>query len=111
MTPTAATFDGEVCYPDVQSIPGGVDGVLIVTRPEVSEAIVRQCAAAGVPRVWMHQSLMRAGTIVSPEAVLFCHDHGIAVIGGACPMMFCEPVDFGHKCFRWMLKATGSLPS
>ena len=59
--PGLATFDGDPCYPDLPAIPGGVDGVVIVNRPEVSNAIVRQCADAGVPRVWMHQSLAKSG--------------------------------------------------
>jgi hypothetical protein len=25
-------------------------------------------------------------------------------------MMFCEPVDFGHKCMRWFLRLSGALP-
>ena len=47
VNPNADTFDGEPCYSDLQSIPGGVDGVVIVTRPELTEQIVRQCAEAG----------------------------------------------------------------
>jgi len=60
--------------------------------------------------VWMHQSLMMAGTSVSQDAVEFCHENDIAVIAGACPMMYCEPVDFGHKCMRWVLRLVGGLP-
>src|SRR5215510_592197 len=48
VNPHVQTFDGERCYPDLQSIPGGVDGVVIVTRPEATEQIVRDCHAAGV---------------------------------------------------------------
>ena len=33
----------------------------------------------------------------------------IAVIPGGCPMMFCEPVDFEHKCMRGTLRLIGSL--
>jgi predicted CoA-binding protein len=112
VNPNLASFEGEPCHPDVGSIPGGVDGVVIVTRPQVTEAIVRDCAAAGVPRVWMHQSSGRPtpGTSVSPEAVRFCADHGIAVIAGTCPMMYGPDVDFGHRCMRWMLGASGGAP-
>jgi hypothetical protein len=108
--PNAATFDGDPCYADLASIPGGVDGVVTVTRPQVTDVIVRQCAAAGVTRVWMHQSPFRAGTSVSDDAVAYCRDHGITVIAGACPMMFCAPVDVGHRCMRWLLRATGGMP-
>lgn len=110
VNPHAPTFQSDPCYPDLKSIPGGIDGVVIVTRPELTAAIVRQCADAGVTRVWMHQSFSKGTTSVSDEAVRFCKEHSISVIDGACPMMFCQPVDFGHKCMRWVLNLTGGLP-
>jgi uncharacterized protein len=110
VNPHVQTFEGDRCYPDVQSIPGGVDGVVIVTRPEITERIVQECDRAGVHRIWMHQSL-RNGTSVSATAVEYCHQHGISVIAGACPMMYGDGVDFGHTCMRWLLKLTGGLPT
>jgi uncharacterized protein len=110
VSPGTPTFDGDPCYPDLAAIPGGVDGVVIVNRPEVTNAIVRQCAEAAIPRVWMHQSLMKAGTSESPEAVDFCQAQGIAVIAGACPMMYVRGADVGHRCMRWLLRVTGGLP-
>jgi predicted CoA-binding protein len=110
LNPNMQTFDGDRCYPDVRSIPGGVDGVVIVTRPETTARIVRDCGDAGVRRVWMHQS-MRKGSSVSPDAVDYCRQHDISVIAGACPMMFGDGVDVGHTCLRWFLKLTGGLPT
>ena len=109
VNPNVPTFDGDRCYPDVQAIPGGVDGAVIVTRPEITARVVRDCSAAGVRRIWMHQSFAK-GSSVSPEAVEHCRQNGITVIAGACPMMFGPGVDFGHKCMRWMMKLTGGLP-
>ncbi|MGD9092992.1 MAG: CoA-binding protein [Anaerolineales bacterium] len=109
VNPHAETFYGDSCYPDLASIPDGVDGVVIVTKPTTTNEIVRQCPEAGVSRVWMHQSMMAAGTSVSEEAVEFCEHNDISVIAGACPMMYCEP-DFGHKCMRWVLGLVGGLP-
>ena len=110
INPNADAFDGDCCYPNLAAVPGGVDGVIIVTRPEAAVTIVRQCAEAGVRRVWMHQSMMRAGTSVSQAAVEFCEQHGISVIAGACPLMFGKTADFGHRCMRWMMQLTGGLP-
>lgn len=110
INPGLQSYEGDPCYPDLSSIPVAVDGVVIVTRPEITEEIVRQCVAARIPRVWMHQSLASAGTSVSKEAVETCERNGIQVIAGACPMMFCQPVDFAHRCFRMILGATGGLP-
>jgi uncharacterized protein len=110
VNPHMQTFEGDRCYPNLQSIPGGVDGVVIITRPETTERIVRDCNGAGVRRVWMHQS-MGKGSRVSSEAVDYCREHDISVIAGACPMMFGPGVDFGHTCMRFILRLTGGLPT
>jgi predicted CoA-binding protein len=110
VNPHMQTFEGDRCYPDLRSIPGGVDGVVIITRPETTQRIVRDCNDAGVHRVWMHQS-MGKGSSVSKEAVEYCHQHDINVIAGACPMMYGAGVDVGHMCMRWVLRLTGGLPT
>jgi uncharacterized protein len=110
LNPNASEYEGDPCYETVSKIPGGVDGVVIVTRPELTEKIVQECAEAGVLRVWMHQSLGSGATSVSQPAIELCKEHSISVIAGACPMMYCQPVDFGHKCMRWLLRLTGGLP-
>ena len=89
VNPKAHEIAGEPCYPDLASIPGGVDGVVAVTHPEITAQIVQQCVETGVARVWMHRSL---GNSISTAAVEMCHEHGIAVIAGGCPMMFQEHI-------------------
>jgi len=113
VNPHMQRFEGDPCYPDLRSIPGGVDGVVIITRPEATERIVRDCSEAGVPRVWMHESLAK-GSSVSAEAIEYCGQHGITVIAGACPMMYRTDgvgPDFGHVCMRWVMKLAGKLPA
>ena len=36
VSPHMQTFEGDRCYPDLQSIPNGVDGVVIITRPAIT---------------------------------------------------------------------------
>lgn len=110
VNPNMETFEGKRCYPNLQSIPGGVDGVVVITRPPATDQIVRDCVQAHVPRVWMHQS-MGGGTSVSPAAVEYCREHDISVIAGACPMMYGAGADVPHRCMRWVLKLTRRLPS
>jgi hypothetical protein len=110
VNPHMQMFEGERCYPDLQSIPGGVDGVVVITRPEATERIVHDCSEAGVRRVWMHQSVSK-GSSVSPAAVKYCRDHDISVIAGACPMMYGPGADVGHTCMKWILRLTGKLPA
>lgn len=109
VNPQMKSFDGDLCYPSLRSIPEGVDGVVIVTRPEATEQIVHDCHDAGVPRVWMHQSLAN-GSSVSKAAVEYCHENHIGVITGGCPMMVGDDIDFGHRCMRWAMQLSGSLP-
>ena len=108
VNPNAEEVEGDSCYANVNSIPEAVDGVVIATHPKVTDQIVRECAKAGVSRIWMHRSFGEGS--VSPEAVTFCRENSITIIPGGCPLMFCEPVDFGHKCMRWILNLTGGLP-
>jgi predicted CoA-binding protein len=120
INPNTTTFDGDPCYPDLKSLPEPVDGVVIITRPAIAEQIVDECVELGVPRVWLHCSLgtrpprvakklAAAISSVSEEAVRRCQENNITVIPGGCPMMFCQPVDFGHKCMCWSLRLIGSL--
>lgn len=108
INPNAEEVEGEKCYPDLKSIPGGVEGVVIATHPKVTDQIVRECAEMGISQVWIHRSF--GGGSVSDAAVNFCRENNITVIPGGCPMMYCEPVDIGHKCMRWVLNLTGGLP-
>ncbi len=110
VNPQARMIAGDTCYPNLKSIPDGVNGVVIATRPEVTERIVRECAEVGIARVWLHRSLGFMGSSVSEEAVIFCRENNISVIAGGCPMMFCEPVDFAHKCMHWVSRVTGGTP-
>jgi len=108
VNPNANAVEGDTCYPDLKSIPGSVTGVVIATHPDVTDHVVRECAETGISRIWMHRSLGSGS--VSEAAVSFCREHNITVIPGGCPVMFCGPVDFGHRCMRWALRITGGLP-
>jgi uncharacterized protein len=108
VNPNAEEVEGVHCYPDVASIPGELDGVVIAAHPQVSASIVRQCKERGVPRVWFHRSIGEGS--VSEEAVQECERLGLPCIVGGCPLMFCDPVDFGHKCMRWWYQRRGRVP-
>jgi hypothetical protein len=108
INPSASDVEGVTCYADVAAVPGPIEGVVIATSPAVAVQIVRQCADHGVRRVWFHRSFGQGS--VSDEAVRECHARGIDGIVGGCPLMFCEPVDVGHKCMKWWLQRQGRVP-
>jgi predicted CoA-binding protein len=108
VNPNASEVEGAACYPDLRAVPGPLDGVVVATHPKVAADLVRQCAEQGIPRIWFHRSFGDGS--VSDEAVRECAARGLACIVGGCPLMYCEPVDFGHRCFRWWLRRRHRIP-
>ena len=108
INPKTSEVEGTKCYAGVAAIPGTLDGVVIATAPSASIDVVRQCADCGVKRVWFHRSIGEGS--VSDDAVRECHARRIDCIVGGCPLMFCEPVDFAHKCMRWWFQRNGRVP-
>jgi predicted CoA-binding protein len=108
INPNADEVEGDRCYRDLKSVPGGVDAVIIGTRPEAAEATMRECAELGIRHVWMHRSF-GAGS-VSDAATEYGRQHGIRVIDGGCPLMFDPTADFGHKAMRFVFTRTGKVP-
>jgi uncharacterized protein len=98
VNPNARQVEGDACYPNLASIAGGVDAVVIGTRPETAEATMRECADLGIKHVWMHRG-PGAGS-VSATAAAYGRAHGVTVIDGGCPCMFGPTVDFGHRMMR-----------
>jgi len=98
VNPNAAEVEGDRAYSDLTSIPGGVDAVVIATRPEFAEGTMRECAELGIRHVWMHHG--SGGSSVSKPATEYGRQHGITVIDGGCPLMFGPTADFGHKVMR-----------
>ena len=108
VNPNATQLEGVACYPDVGSVPGELDGIVIATHPGVSANVARQAIGRGVRRIWFHRSFGEGS--VSPEAVDACARGGVTPIVGGCPLMYCGPVDFGHRCMRAWLGWRGRVP-
>jgi len=106
VNPNTGRVEGDRCYRDLTSIPGGVDAVVIGTRPQIAEQTMRECAELGIKHVWMHRG-PGAGS-VSAAAAGYGRAHGITVIDGGCPLMFGPTADLGHKIMR--LVYAGHVP-
>ena len=108
VNPNADEVEGDRCHHDLRSIPGGVEAVVIATKPETAEATMRECAELGIKHVWMHRGPGHGS--VSDAATDYGRQHGIAVIDGGCPCMFGPTADFGHKAMRAVLTIGGNVP-
>jgi predicted CoA-binding protein len=106
INPHAEEVEGDHCFPDLASVPGGVEGVVIGTSPANAESTMREAVALHIDRVWMHRG-PGAGS-VSPEATRYGREHGVEVIDGGCPLMFEPTSDSGHKVMRML--GMGHMP-
>jgi len=105
VNPNMETFQGEPCYPDLKSVPGPIDGVVVVLPPKRTEVLVKEAKEAGINRVWMQLGAQ------SDAAVDFCKQNGMLVVANECILMFAEPVASFHKFHRWIWKVFGKLPN
>lgn len=108
VNPNAETVEGDPSYPDLESIPGGVDAVVIGTSPDVAENTMAECADLGIENVWMHRSFGEGS--VSDRATEYERERGITVIDGGCPCMFDPTADPAHKAMRFVFTLTGKVP-
>jgi uncharacterized protein len=108
VNPNASEIDGQPCYHRLGTIVGSLDAVMVVTHPDASVDVVRDAVERGIRRIWFHRSFGSGS--VSEEAINECRKNGIEPIVGGCPMMYCDPVDIGHRCFRWWLGLQKRVP-
>ena len=108
VNPNAEQVEGAPAYHDLRSIPGGVEAVVIGTKPERAEGTMRECAELGIQHVWMHRGPGPGS--VSEAAADYGRQHGISVIDGGCPCMFGPTADAGHKAMRVVLSLGGNVP-
>jgi predicted CoA-binding protein len=88
-------IEGDRSYAHLAEVPDPVDGVVVMVPAVAAATVVRHAVERGIPRVWLHRGVGRGS--VSEEAVQVCRDNGIAVVDGACPLMFDEPVRGIHR--------------
>jgi uncharacterized protein len=95
VNPKTSELDGQRCFARVQDIVPPVDAALLMTPPEITDQVVRDCAEAGIGRVWMHRGTGKGA--VSQSAIAFCEKQGIRVVPGYCIYMFLPKAGFIHR--------------
>ena len=91
-------IEGDPAFQSLADVPDPVDGVIVMVPADSAADVVRQAVERGITRVWLHRGVGQGA--VTAEAVKLCSDNGIAVVDGACPLMFDEPVKGVHRFHR-----------
>lgn len=109
VNPNAPEVLGRRCFADVQQIQPPVQAALLMTAPQVTESVVKDCAEIGISRIWMYRAGGQGS--VSPQAVEFCQARGIQIIPGECPLMFWQDAGFGHRVHGFIRRMVGHYPA
>ncbi len=105
----AKEIEGRESFQCLQSVRPAVEGVLIMTPAYETIQVVRDCAEAGINRVWIYRA---GGTgAVSEEALAFCREHDIGAVEGHCPFMFFQSTGFVHRAHGFFLKIVRRYPA
>ncbi|MFN0166533.1 MAG: CoA-binding protein [Bryobacteraceae bacterium] len=109
VNPAADDIDGQPCFPYVAGIEPEVDGVLVMTKPAETPAILEECAARGVRYAWLYRGVGKGA--VDEWAAEKARGLGITVIAGECPFMFLREAGFPHHLHGWFRRLTGGYPN
>lgn len=108
VNPKTPNIQGRRCFARVQDIEPPVEAALLMTSPEGTDAVVNDCAEAGIRRIWMYRAAGRGA--VSDQAVQFCREHGIHAVAGECPLMFLPHSGAIHRLHGFLRRITGRYP-
>jgi uncharacterized protein len=109
VNPSVPEVEGRQSFSRVQDVRPAPDGVLVMTPPQAALQVIRDCAEAGVRRVWLHRGI---GTgAVSDEAVALGRRLDLAVVAGACPYMFLPQSGMVHRAHGGLLTLLHRHPS
>jgi uncharacterized protein len=105
--PLAREVDGIPCAASVGEIQPPPEAALLMVSRYRTDQLVRECAAAGIRRIWLYRGVGR-GT-VTESAVEFCRREGISVVAGECPYMFLPVAGLPHRVHGWFRGFFGGL--
>ena len=94
----ADRIEGDRAVPSIADLPDGIGAVIVMLPADAALDVVHQAIERGIPRVWLHRGFGRGAD--SRAAVEACCAAGVAVVDGACPLMFAEPVGSFHRVHR-----------
>lgn len=97
------TFDGDSCFASVKDLPAEVKAIVVVTKPESTESIVRDAIDKGIKQIFIQQGAQ------SEEAVKFAKAHGANIITQKCILMFANPGGI-HKLHGFIAKLFNKYP-
>ena len=103
VNPSASEILGIKAYPNVNSLPDGVKGIIVMTKKDQTAGVVKDARAKGIKNIWIQQM---AG---SKDALKELEGTDINYITGECILMYYKPHSV-HKFHKVLKKIFGRFP-
>ena len=108
VNPRADEVEGIAAFERIGGVNPPVPAALLMTSRKDCEALLAECAAAGVKWVWLYGfNGPSSGTKAAED---FCEKNGMTLVPGYCPMMFLPKAGPLHGSHRLFLRVIGKLP-
>ncbi|HEY5469957.1 MAG TPA: CoA-binding protein [Bacteroidales bacterium] len=103
VNPEAVEIMGEKSYQNVKMLPSNVQGIIVLTKKEITASVIREAKEKGIKQIWIQQMAE------SKEALDELKGSDINFITGECILMHYKPNGI-HKFHGGIKKFFGSFP-
>ncbi len=101
--PDVLEINGLTCYPNLKSLNGMVDSLLISIPPANVPPVLEEAAQTGLTHIWLQQGSW------SKEVQQTADRLGLPVVSKKCILMYAPPVTSVHKFHRTIKSIFGGL--
>jgi len=101
--PNATEIDGITCYPNLKSLVGKADALLVSIPSARVPPVLEEAAQAGLKNIWLQQGSW------SKEVQQTADRLGLPVVSKKCILMYAPPVTSIHKFHRTIKSIFGGI--
>jgi predicted CoA-binding protein len=95
VNPAIGEVEGRRCFARASEMVPPPTAALLLTPPARTEEAVRDCIAAGVRTIWLHQG--GGPGAATPQATALCQASGVEVVSHLCPYMVLPGASWPHR--------------
>ncbi|MCP4756101.1 MAG: CoA-binding protein [Proteobacteria bacterium] len=96
--PSLTEMEGDTVFPDLASLPGPVDRIVLEVPKQETLDWVSKAAELGVKDVWIHMGRE------TPEALELAKEKGLNLRYGTCAVMYVTPGFSYHSIHKWIMR-------
>lgn len=109
VNPAVPEIEGKQCFAKIAEVTPPPEAVLLMTPVKGRDALIRECEAAGVRRVWTYG--VSGHKALAAETVADFQKAGMTIVEGECPFMFLPHTGGIHRFHGFVRKIFRSYPS